>query len=297
LKLALAICATFLYTVCALSGSVSQSEFSFLPPAPVVASPSAAHSKPRARSGSLGITVTTADKKEYMRQWRILNAAHRKAYIAAYRIENKEAIREQRKQYVKDNPEKIKEQWDNYWAREKDRMLAEKKAAYDADPEKWRAAARKSHHKHKAERNAQSIAYSRLHEKELREYRSQPHVKENIKQIGDKWRAENPEKVRAIVLRRRARKRSAAGADYTTADLIRGRWLVWDNQCWICGDRATATDHVIPLKHGGCHWPSNLRPICKPCNSVKQARLLPICIPEAAAIIISDRKLICQQTK
>jgi hypothetical protein len=65
------------------------------------------------------------------------------------------------------------------------------------------------------------------------------------------------------------RKRNALGYDYTTDEMIRGRWEMFGNLCWICGEPATATDHVKPLSKGGSHYPANLRPICKRCNSSK----------------------------
>ena len=47
---------------------------------------------------------------------------------------------------------------------------------------------------------------------------------------------------------------------------------MWGNKCWLCGTTAEATDHVIPLCDGGSHWPSNLRPVCKSCNSGRKKK-------------------------
>ena len=99
------------------------------------------------------------------------------------------------------------------------------------------------------------------------------------------WRLAHLEKCRAAVQawasvhlverrvnweRRRARELAAPGADYTTAQHIRDRWAMFGDRCWICGALATATDHVKPLAKGGAHWPCNLRPVCRSCNSAKK---------------------------
>jgi 5-methylcytosine-specific restriction endonuclease McrA len=81
----------------------------------------------------------------------------------------------------------------------------------------------------------------------------------------------HPEKILAYNHARRARRMAAPGNGYTTADMIRARWEMFGNRCYICGGEAEATDHVKPLARGGGHWPCNLRPICKSCNSKKRA--------------------------
>lgn len=99
------------------------------------------------------------------------------------------------------------------------------------------------------------------------------YYEEHAEQIRKKvaaWRRKNLHKKRATNARRRAAERSAAGADYTTAEHIAWRWDMWGGKCWICGSDAEATDHVFPLNAGGSHWPSNLRPICKSCNSQRK---------------------------
>jgi len=70
---------------------------------------------------------------------------------------------------------------------------------------------------------------------------------------------------------RRARK---AGADghVTAADWLRLLGILGDS-CLCCGsDRPITQDHIVPLAHGGSHHPTNLQPLCRPCNERKQAR-------------------------
>ena len=78
----------------------------------------------------------------------------------------------------------------------------------------------------------------------------------------------DPAKHRAKLQRRRAVEHAAFTVPFT-AEQLAGRWAVWGNRCWRCGDKATATDHVKPLTKGGAHILANLRPICKSCNSSK----------------------------
>ncbi len=95
---------------------------------------------------------------------------------------------------------------------------------------------------------------------------------DNVEEIAayrHQWWIDNPDKARAYLARRRAMLRGAPGWDYTTAAMIAARWEMWGNLCYICGEPATATDHVKPLSKGGAHFPCNLRPICDHCNSVK----------------------------
>ncbi len=79
--------------------------------------------------------------------------------------------------------------------------------------------------------------------------------------------------MREFVKRRRAALAVTPGYGYTNKRHIAWRWAMWGGLCWVCGVKAEATDHVIPLSRGGAHWPANLRPICKVCNSSKNAKV------------------------
>lgn len=40
-------------------------------------------------------------------------------------------------------------------------------------------------------------------------------------------------------------------------------------KCYLCGDRATEVDHIIPQAEGGPHSPENAASICGPCHKAK----------------------------
>ena len=50
------------------------------------------------------------------------------------------------------------------------------------------------------------------------------------------------------------------------------RWAMWGDRCYMCGDQATCSDHVIPRALGGLNLPANIRPACAPCNGRKSDR-------------------------
>jgi 5-methylcytosine-specific restriction endonuclease McrA len=84
-----------------------------------------------------------------------------------------------------------------------------------------------------------------------------------------KYRIEHPEIRKYSGMKRRARKSGASGRDYITIALVDSRCEYYGHRCYLCGEPASAIDHVKPLAKGGSQWPSNLRPICGLCNSRK----------------------------
>jgi 5-methylcytosine-specific restriction endonuclease McrA len=57
---------------------------------------------------------------------------------------------------------------------------------------------------------------------------------------------------------------------YKSQDYRRNRLAVLEAagwRCQICGAQAATADHVLPLALGGSHDVSNLRPLCRRCNS------------------------------
>jgi 5-methylcytosine-specific restriction endonuclease McrA len=57
-------------------------------------------------------------------------------------------------------------------------------------------------------------------------------------------------------------------------------WLAlcekYGNRCLACGrgDLPLTVDHVIPISAGGTNWITDVQPLCGPCNSKKQQKII-----------------------
>jgi 5-methylcytosine-specific restriction endonuclease McrA len=77
--------------------------------------------------------------------------------------------------------------------------------------------------------------------------------------------------------RRRVREhKDCADLAYTAkewTEAVQARFKLRGGRCVRCGSRkALEVDHVVPLARGGSHLPSNIQPLCRPCNRSKGAR-------------------------
>jgi len=88
------------------------------------------------------------------------------------------------------------------------------------------------------------------------------------------WRKANPEKVRAHVRNRVARKKSAEGS-HSASDVI----AILEKQNWKCANCRVSIrknrhiDHIMPLAKGGRNDASNLQGLCPTCNCRKHDML------------------------
>lgn len=162
------------------------------------------------------------------------------------------------------------------------------RAAYDANPEKYRAYAREYARQHPEQRRAnfhrwQSAnrerclqryrQYNETHREERRFYDRMRHFrdweKERIYRITH--RGNGAERMQ----RRRARQRNAPRIEKINrvAIIDRDKWT-----CYLCGIVCTRNnvtlDHVVPLFLGGTHTEDNLRVACRSCNCSKGAKPL-----------------------
>ena len=113
--------------------------------------------------------------------------------------------------------------------------------------------------KHRKKRNENSKKY----------YANNPNA---AKLKHQKWRAKNPDAVRAYISARRARKMKADGR-YNSNDIK----LIFSEQSGQCPgclctlEKGYHVDHITPLILGGSNWPNNLQLLCPSCNSRKGA--------------------------
>ena len=94
--------------------------------------------------------------------------------------------------------------------------------------------------------------------------------KEKLAEANKIYRAANPLKEKEKDLRRRAQKKGN-GIFTITKKFMRN---LYNSPCVSCGaSEEIEADHIIPIKKGGRHSEGNLQPLCKSCNSQKQAKL------------------------
>jgi len=103
-------------------------------------------------------------------------------------------------------------------------------------------------------------------------YRNHPENQEKARAKTIEWRKRNVDKTRYQAQVKRTRKLNAEGT-YTFE-----QWrmlLSFFDACPRCGKQNILTvDHIIPLSKGGTNYLDNLQPLCRSCNSSKNAHLI-----------------------
>jgi len=134
---------------------------------------------------------------------------------------------------------------------------AHKQRLFAADPEKVRTAARLLRDRKRDDYNAR--------QREI--YWADPEKRRAWMRA---WFQKNPERARIRWMKDRQHRRDAVGC--VTPTQLAARIDYWGGRCWVCYTAFEEIDHVIPVTRGGTHWPANLRPICKSCNTSKGAK-------------------------
>lgn len=178
----------------------------------------------------------------------------------------------QTEQWVKNNYARKLEINNNYKARNPEKVALGKKqwALENKDLVRER---NKQYRKDNAVRLSQQAAQWRASNKEQIAKNNaawRAANKERKKSNDDAWWRNNPDKVAARGMRRRARKKAATIYLVTDRDVRK----LWNQPCIYCGAKAEHIDHVLPLYLGGTHSIGNLAPACAPCNLSKGKKLL-----------------------
>jgi 5-methylcytosine-specific restriction endonuclease McrA len=142
-----------------------------------------------------------------------------------------------------------------FYLAHREERLEHDRAAYQADPDKYRAAGRASHARHRDVRN------------EAKRERRDPAIDAARSKA---WREANPERVRELSRRtemaRRARKRGVI-CELVDPLVVLERD---DGLCGICGDDVDPmrfhVDHIVPLARGGEHTYANVQTAHPTCN-------------------------------
>jgi 5-methylcytosine-specific restriction endonuclease McrA len=149
------------------------------------------------------------------------------------------------------------------------------------DPEKHRAASRKSRAKHHEKRKAEQRVRHHANRETLlpqSRLRSQAHYQANKPAYharSAKWRREHREALRALEARREARKANAPINDFTAAEW-RALCKAVGYFCCYCGEKFAfkelTRDHLTPYAKQGSNTLHNILPACLSCNSRKHTK-------------------------
>jgi 5-methylcytosine-specific restriction endonuclease McrA len=199
------------------------------------------------------------------RDWYERNAESEREASRQYKREHPDEIREYKRDYHRRNRERVNEHRREQYRENHDERRAAWREYAEANRDAIRALARRLYHRHTEQRREEALAYY---------YNNRERALEKARINGPRWKAANPEKMRAMWTRRRARK-AGNGGSHTAQE-----WLDlkarYDNRCLCCGKRepeiALTVDHVIPIARGGSDDIDNIQPLCRLCNLRKHTK-------------------------
>lgn len=180
-----------------------------------------------------------------------------------------------------------------YYRARRSEHVASSMRSHKAHPETYLAACRRHYLKHrerllpvkreyyqrtKDAQRLKRLEYCVTHAEAIRETKARRYTrsKDVVKMNVRAWQAKNPDKVAAYKRNRRARLAGAKG-QFCNQDweMVKARY---GYTCLACGKQEPlvrlTVDHVIPLAVGGVHHVSNIQPLCRSCNSRKNARVI-----------------------
>lgn len=171
-----------------------------------------------------------------------------------------------------------------YYAKNRERRLEQAKQYREADPEKYRAIAKRStakrqlDDKRKLEHQKWMQKYYLENRERIAERDNTESARERRKAARSAWRLENQETIRRSNRARRARLKGTATESYTEEDVLSR----WGTDCWIClgpidlaaprksgvegWELGLHLDHVILIASGGSDTLDNVKPAHGMCN-------------------------------
>lgn len=168
-----------------------------------------------------------------------MNKVDRKAYQREYYLSNRERLKARAQQWREQHPEQVKAGIKLYYENHRDGILDQSREYREA--------------------NRERIAEA----KRTLEYRQWK------RQYDQKYRAANPNKVKAKKCARRAAELAAPGsftAEEIHSLLARQGFKCGNMACRVSIEVDQHIDHVMPLSRGGTNWIDNIQILCPACN-------------------------------
>lgn len=209
--------------------------------------------KPCTSCGILKLLAEFSKKKGQPQPWCKICTA---AYQRKWREEHPGKKAEHNRRWRAKNPEKYKE-------------------GYTRDAANPRKQEQKRVHYRTERAQQKKREWNERNQEKIKAQKRQRYLEnsEDIKARSAAWRKANPEK-RADAERRRQAAKAGFDGCFTRAEW-QALCRACGYRCLACGEKRTLTvDHVVPLSKGGPHDISNIQPLCRSCNSRKQARII-----------------------
>lgn len=146
------------------------------------------------------------------------------------------------------------------------------RASYQRHADERRADARSYHWQNREKRIAYLRQYLETHRDVLKK-KQQQYRQANIDAVReqDRIRSRDPERRRRHYITQQLPRRTKT----KTGSLTVEQWnvIVADaGGCLACGALPVEIDHIVPLSKGGTHDAANVQPLCRSCNSRKNAK-------------------------
>lgn len=186
-----------------------------------------------------------------------------RAAARTHRNEHIEEARARRMAFYyanKDKERAYSRKWDKAHRAERNTY---QKRRYADNPERFKQALRQNYQRHRKKRIAWAKAY----------HQRNPDIRYKA---ASTYRRKNLGKYVVYEQNRRARE-LANGGTYTVAEWEALK-AYHDFTCLCCGKREPdiklTADHIVPVTKGGMNTVENLQPLCQPCNSAKNNRII-----------------------
>lgn len=180
----------------------------------------------------------------------------------------------------KRNPETVRAYSKKYYAAKKDKIIAYQAKRYKENPEVNRQRARQWYLENREKALARVKRRAAAKRDSIHQYKREYHVKNavEIRAKVKRWQQNNPDKLRALTLLRRARKKAATINPKAIKAWLKRILSKPTVLCYYC-KKETSTkemhiDHIEPLSRGGKHEVGNLCVSCCSCNTSKNATRL-----------------------
>jgi 5-methylcytosine-specific restriction endonuclease McrA len=223
-----------------------------------------------------------AQKRRWYARHREECLAYLKKRYAAVPEKIKESVRRTRASKLKRAKARKHLEKRRAWRdKNREKIRAQQRARYAANPAKYKAQQRAMHAAHPERKRYAAKMYNAANSERkkayYREYNSKHAAKKSRASL--LWQHANPEKAR-LQKKRAIHKRRALLRDSGSTGFTSAQWLSlverFGGCCAYCGKPGTTIDHVVPIAAGGRDEISNVLPACKSCNASKGNKVLAI---------------------